>query len=177
MVDAEKRCVKMLLIALVLRFWPDYEYLKETVDSVRYGHVLSAHFFRGGHPPKWSYNVWMIRTETSGGGLYDLHIHDIEMVNWLFGKPQSVSTLARDVIPGSSYDIISTNYVYPDRKIISSQCDRSLTGEFGFEMSFRVNFERGNLLFEKRADIPADYKRWLLGQADVDPYLRKALAK
>ena len=25
------------------------------------------------------------------------------------------------------------------------------------------------------ADIPADYKRWLLGQPDVDPYLRKAL--
>lgn len=25
------------------------------------------------------------------------------------------------------------------------------------------------------ADVPADYKRWLLGQPDVDPYLRKAL--
>jgi exodeoxyribonuclease X len=29
----------------------------------------------------------------------------------------------------------------------------------------------------KIADIPADYKRWLLGQPDVDPYLRKALTK
>jgi exodeoxyribonuclease X len=25
------------------------------------------------------------------------------------------------------------------------------------------------------ADVPADYKRWLLGQGDIDPYLRKAL--
>lgn len=25
--------------------------------------------------------------------------------------------------------------------------------------------------------LPADYKRWLLGQADIDPYLRKALTK
>jgi exodeoxyribonuclease X len=24
-------------------------------------------------------------------------------------------------------------------------------------------------------DVPYDYKRWLLGQPDVDPYLRKAL--
>ena len=24
-------------------------------------------------------------------------------------------------------------------------------------------------------DVPADYKRWLLGQADIDPYLQKAL--
>lgn len=27
------------------------------------------------------------------------------------------------------------------------------------------------------ADIPADYKRWLLGQTDIEPYLRKALLK
>lgn len=26
-------------------------------------------------------------------------------------------------------------------------------------------------------DIPADYKRWLLGQDNIDPYLRKALSK
>lgn len=26
-------------------------------------------------------------------------------------------------------------------------------------------------------DIPSDYKRWLLGQPDIDPYLRKALEK
>jgi exodeoxyribonuclease X len=29
----------------------------------------------------------------------------------------------------------------------------------------------------KIEDIPRDYKRWLLGQADIDPYLRKALEK
>lgn len=160
MIEAEKRSGKKLMIAQVLRFWPEYEYLKETVAGGRYGQVLSAHFFRGGHPPKWTYNDWMVRKETSGGGLFDLHIHDIDMVNWLFGAPQSVSTLARDVLPGSSYDIISTNYVYPDRKIVTTQCDRSLTGEFGFEMSFRINFERGNLLFEKRVlrDNPMDGK-------------------
>ncbi len=26
------------------------------------------------------------------------------------------------------------------------------------------------------ADIPSDYKQWLLGQGDIDPYLRKALS-
>jgi predicted dehydrogenase len=64
------------------------------------------------------------------------------------------------VLPGSSFDIISTNYVFPDGKVVSSHCDRSLTGEFGFEMSFRVNFERGNLVYEKRGlrDNPQDDK-------------------
>jgi len=25
------------------------------------------------------------------------------------------------------------------------------------------------------ADVPSDYKQWLLNQGDIDPYLRKAL--
>jgi len=25
------------------------------------------------------------------------------------------------------------------------------------------------------ADIPGDYRKWLLGQKDIDPYLRRAL--
>ncbi|GAA3413047.1 Gfo/Idh/MocA family protein [Paenibacillus hodogayensis] len=160
MVEAQQRSGKKLMIAHVLRFWPEYEYLRDTVASGRYGNVLSAHFFRGGHPPKWTHNDWMVRKETSGGGLFDLHIHDIDMINWLFGKPDAVSAFARDVLPGSSFDIISANYVYPDRKIVSSQCDRSLTGEFGFEMAFRVNFEGGNLVYEKRVlrDNPRDGK-------------------
>ncbi|MEF3304951.1 Gfo/Idh/MocA family protein [Paenibacillus sp. GYB003] len=175
MIEAEKRSGKKLMIAQVLRFWPEYEYLKETVDSGRYGDVLSAHFFRGGHPPKWTHNDWMVRKETSGGGLFDLHIHDIDMINWLFGKPQSVSTFARDVLPGSSFDIISTNYSYPDRKIVSSQCDRSLTGEFGFEMSFRVNFEGGNLVYEKRVlrDNPMNGKGFVPELSGDSGYYRE----
>jgi exodeoxyribonuclease X len=27
------------------------------------------------------------------------------------------------------------------------------------------------------AEVPADYKRWLRGQPDVDPYLRQALER
>lgn len=27
------------------------------------------------------------------------------------------------------------------------------------------------------ADLPSDYKRWLLNQTDLDPYMRKALSR
>ncbi|RAV19418.1 Gfo/Idh/MocA family protein [Paenibacillus contaminans] len=175
MVDAAQRSGKKLMIAQVLRFWPEYEYLKETVESGRYGQVLSAHFFRGGNPPKWTHNDWMVRKETSGGGLFDLHIHDIDVINWLFGKPQAVSTIARDVLPGSSFDIISTNYAYPDKKIVNSQIDRALHGEFGFEMSFRVNFENGNLIYEKRTlrDNPKEGKGFVPELSTESGYYRE----
>ena len=76
-------------------------------------------------------------------------MHDIDTINWLFGIPASVSTIARNVIEGSGYDMVSTNYLYEDGKVINSQDDWTLNGEYGFEMSYRVNFEKGNLVYEK----------------------------
>lgn len=150
MIEASKISGSKLMIAQVLRFWPAYEYLKETVDSGRYGRVISAYFFRGGTPPKWTYENWMIHGDTSGGGLLDMHIHDIDMVHWLFGKPQAVSSLSIDVLDSHSYDAMSTNYVYPDSKVVNTQVDRVMCGDFGFHMSYRVNFEQGTLVYEKR---------------------------
>src|SRR5690606_20468608 len=94
---------------------------------------------------------WYLNGADSGGCMVDMHIHDTDVINWLFGKPQSVSTLARNVVPGSAYDIVSTNYVYPDGKVLNAQADWTLGGDYGFSMTFRVNFERGNLVFENGA--------------------------
>jgi len=52
------------------------------------------------------------------------------------------------VVPGSGYDIVSTNYIYEDGKVINAQDDWTLNGDYGFKMLYRVNFEKGNLIFE-----------------------------
>lgn len=149
MIEASEQNGKKLMIAQCLRFWPAYEYLKEVVESGRFGKCVSAYFFRGGAPPRWSYQNWLLTKEKSGGCLLDQHIHDVDTINWLFGKPEKVSTIGRNVIPGSGYDAVSTNYIYNDGKVVNAQDDWTLQGDFGFEMLFRVNFEKGNLVFEK----------------------------
>lgn len=144
MADAAKATGKTLMIGQCLRFWPAYEYLKECVTDGRYGKVTSGCFFRGSATPQG----WFQNGELSGGCMLDMHIHDTDVINWLFGKPEAVSTLARHVVPGSAYDIVSTNYIYPDGKVLNAQADWTLQGDFGFAMTFRVNFEGGNLIFE-----------------------------
>ncbi len=146
MIQAAVRNGKQLLIGQCLRFWPAYVYLKETVESGKFGQATSGSFFRGGGTP--TYGPWLLQKEKSGGALMDMHVHDADMVNWLFGLPQAVSCLARNVLPGSGYDIVSTNYAYPDGKVVNAQVDWTLGGDFGFEMNFRVNFEKGNLVFK-----------------------------
>ncbi|CAG7618708.1 Gfo/Idh/MocA family protein [Paenibacillus allorhizosphaerae] len=175
MVEAAKQSGAKLMIAQVLRFWPEYEYLKETVDSGRYGRVISASFFRGGTPTKHTYENWMLRSATSGGGLLDMHIHDIDMVYWLFGKPDAVSTLSIDVLDECSFDAMSTNYFYSDSKVVNSQVDRVMCGEFGFQMSYRVNFERGTLVYEKRElrDYPHNGKAFVPELSKDSGYYRE----
>lgn len=148
MIEAAEKNNKKLMIGHCLRLFPQYEFLKQCVDDGRYGKVLGGYFYRGGATPIWSYNNWLLKKELSGGCLFDQHVHDVDTINWLFGKPKSLSTIARNVIEGNGYDIVSTNYVYEDGKIINSQDDWVLNGDYGFTMSFRVNFEKGNMLYE-----------------------------
>jgi len=144
MAEAATQSGKKLMIAQCLRFWPAYEYLKEAVNSGRYGNVTGAYFFRGSGSPKG----WFLNGELSGGCLLDMHIHDTDMIQWLFGKPERVSTIGKNVVSDQGYDIVSTNYYYGDGKIVNAQADWTLEGDHGFEMGYRVNFEKGNIVFK-----------------------------
>jgi len=175
MVEASEKNNKKLMIAHCLRFWPAYEYLKACVDDRRYGNVVSAYFFRGGGTPKWSYANWLLNKEKSGGCLFDQHIHDVDIINWLFGKPLYVSTVGVSVLPGDGYDAISTNYIYQEPKVVNAQDDWTLNGDFGFEMTYRVNFERGNLVFAKGVlkVNPADKEGFIPELPPEDGYYRE----
>lgn len=145
MVEAARKSGKKLLIGQCLRFWPAYEYLKETVESGRYGQVTGGYFFRGSGAPA----DWFMDAEQSGGNLLDMHIHDTDMIQWLFGRPEKVSTLGRNVVSANNgYDVVSTHYYYEDGKVVNAQSDWTLEGDHGFEMTYRVNFEKGNLVFK-----------------------------
>jgi predicted dehydrogenase len=145
MIAAAEASGKQLLIGQCLRFWPAYSYLKQLVENKTYGAATSGYFYRGSGTPTWG--AWLLDGAKSGGALMDMHVHDTDVVNWLFGLPEAVSCQARNVIPGSGYDIVSTNYRYPDGKVVNAQADWTLQGDFGFEMGYRVNFEHGNVHF------------------------------
>ena len=56
---AEKNNVKFM-VAQVLRFWPEYELLKEIYETKKYGKLLSGTMTRLGCYPRWSWDGWMM---------------------------------------------------------------------------------------------------------------------
>ncbi len=79
-----------LMPAMCLRFWPGWSWLKEVVEKKTYGDILAARFRRVSEMPGWSKQGIYSGGVDLGGALFDLHIHDTDFVNFLFGRPAAV---------------------------------------------------------------------------------------
>ena len=88
---AEENNVK-LMIGQCVRYFPHYVILKDIIDSKKYGEVKFAHFIRTSAIPKWSWENWFRDEAKSGGVVLDMHVHDVDYINYVFGKPDSVYT-------------------------------------------------------------------------------------
>lgn len=86
--EAAAAAKKIFMVGQVVRFWPEYVYIKELVESGRLGKLKMAYASRCATLPRWS--AWYRRPENSGGGLFDLHLHDIDFLCHAFGRVSSV---------------------------------------------------------------------------------------
>ncbi len=76
----------------VIRFFPEYMKAREIVKSGELGEPLFCYSERLSTPPDWA--AWRFDEKSSGGAALDLHIHDLDFLIWLFGKPESVRSQA-----------------------------------------------------------------------------------
>jgi predicted dehydrogenase len=100
----------ILMVAHVLRFWPQYARIKELVEAGEVGSVCSVTACRLAKYPPWS--DWFRDPAQSGGCLLDLQIHDVDFVHWMLGHPQSVYTVGIQTSTGS-WDHVHTTLNYP----------------------------------------------------------------
>ena len=132
---AEKNGVKFM-VAQVLRFWPEYELLKEIYDTKKYGKLLSGTMTRLGCYPRWSWDGWMMDEKRSGLVPFDLHIHDLDFMVYAFGEPK-VAHQFRSKLPDQ--DFISLTYDFGDF-FINTEASWYATS-YPFTAEFRFQFE------------------------------------
>ncbi len=139
---AEKNHV-CFMVAQVLRFWPEYEFVKEVYDSGRYGKLLSGSMTRLGVKPKWSWDNWMFDENRSGLVPFDLHIHDLDFMVYAFGAPKDKNTF-RARRPDQ--DVLTAMYVYDGFYLHSEAA--WYAAEYPFEMKFRFQFEKALVVLD-----------------------------
>jgi predicted dehydrogenase len=133
-----------LAVAQCLRFWHEYEWLKNAADKKNYGRLRSIVMTRLGARP----GRWFTEPEKSGGVALDLHIHDVDFLYYLLGEPGKVSTIHhRD--KNGMVDYISTLYRFAD-VTASAEASWMHMASFPFTMTYRANFEKADILYDNR---------------------------
>jgi predicted dehydrogenase len=136
--DAAARHPKQVFMpAMCMRFWAEWEWLKQAVAEERYGKVRSATFRRVGSIPAG----WFRDGKASGGGLLDLHIHDTDFVQFCFGRPRSVFSTGYSKFSGA-IDHVVTQYDVASCPNVTAEGSWAMAPGFGFSMTYTVNFER-----------------------------------
>lgn len=143
MVEAAKTAKGFFMPAMCIRFWPEYQWLKQMVQAGTFGRVLSARFSRLGEPPAWGHEHFFDGAK-SGGAILDLHIHDTDFVQYCFGRPKSVFSSGFTLYSGA-IDHVFTQYQVEGGATVFAEGSWALSDGFGFNMSFTVIFEKATV--------------------------------
>ncbi len=144
MIAAARQSGRVLMVAQVLRFWPDYVAAREIVRSGALGSVKAAFFRRKCAAPAWS--PWMRDRAKSGGGDFDLLIHDFDYCLHLFGRPKAVTAVGAEDL-GIGLDLVDARLEYESGIPMSISGGWHLPSEYPFSMEFSMVLEGGVLDF------------------------------
>lgn len=139
------------MVAHCVRFWPEYEYLAQIIRGKKYGRVKSAMFSRRGTPPNWGWQNWLLNAKRSGGAVLDLHIHDTDYINYIFGIPKKVESSG---VPGPSggIDHILTQFDYGKSMLVSAEGGWAFHGSYPFEMKYTIIFDKATVEYSSRSN-------------------------
>ena len=78
--------------------------------------------------------------------MQDLHIHDVDFLLYLLGKPSAISVQGRQ--NGERIDYISVQYRYGEDQCIRAEGGWDFPPSFPFHMSFLLRFEKATVEYD-----------------------------
>ena len=150
MMNAARRYKRVLMTAQVLRFFPEYMALHQAISGGQLGRFRFATFRRRCAAPAWG--GWLQDPEKSGGGVFDLLIHDVDMCLLLFGKPKAVCA--------SGYSDAALGIDCMDAQLFYDDGLAQITGgwhnagEFPFSMEYCVTLDGGTVEYSSLGRPP-----------------------
>jgi predicted dehydrogenase len=130
-----------------------------------------AKFQRRCAAPTWS--GWLADPQQSGGGVFDLLIHDVDMCLHLFGRPETVSATGYEAL-ASGVDVITAQLHYPGRRTAIVTGGWHHPKSYPFSMEYTVVADAGTVEYSSVDRPPALYgadgKMELIPMSERDGY-------
>ena len=133
-----------VMVAQVIRFWPEYVKIKEICDSGALGRIITAYAARLGQMTTWS--DWYQYPEKSGETLMNLTLHDIDFLHYLLGKSGSVYSAGNKDEQGNYSDVMNI-FTFGNGTNAMVDGSMSMTPGYPFTMRLRVLGTEGTLEF------------------------------
>ena len=146
MFRAARAAGRQLYVAQVVQFARETEVLRQVFQEQRYGRPLDGFFERLSARPAWSQGGWLLDRKKSGLLPFDLHIHDLDLIVSLFGRPESVHVSASPENQGIQ-DHLRISYTFPGGVSVCGEA-AWFNACVPFTARWRVYFERGMLIFD-----------------------------
>ena len=133
-----------LMVAQVLPFMPEFGLLVDAASDGRWGKPIAGRFKRTISPPHWIPDFY--NSESVGGPLIDLHVHDAHLIRLLFGMPESVESkcLKTEGVPR----FYETLFRYQEDYPVSAGGGVIESSARGFTHGYEVSFEQATVQFE-----------------------------
>jgi predicted dehydrogenase len=149
MVEAARKAGRLLMVAHVLPFFPEFAFAADAVRGGRYGKLLGAHFKRVISRPDWSAEIG--DASKTGGPAVDLHIHDTHFIGLVCGVPERV--ISTGVQEGGAVQYLTTQYLYGKGDNRSVTCSSGALAQKGrpFVHGYEIYLEKATLVYESGA--------------------------
>ena len=138
---AEKSDMKFM-VGHTHRFYKENVMVQETAKSKKLGKILSCSAYRLGVRPDWSENSWIVDGDKSGGAATDFILHDIDLCNWIGGKPNIVMAQGLKA-PNGAWDYMGISVDYESGIKGFVEGGWMFNGEWPFTQEHRIMGEKG----------------------------------
>ncbi len=153
MLTAASKSRARFMIAQVVRFWPEYRALRQIFDDRHLGTLKALHLRRQAATPGYTLNNWVLDPKLSGGAILDLHVHDVDFVLGLLGKPKAVCAQTH-VIASGACDRVHALWYYDSVPSVNIEGWWDMPGNFPFNMGFTAVFENGGVHWDMNTGKP-----------------------
>lgn len=140
----EKGC--RLYVAQVVQFTKEIGFLREFVEKGTFGKPLDAYFERLSSCPEWAQGGWMLDKNKSGLLPFDLHIHDLDVIISLFGKPEKIQVMESGRKECGYEEHYRMIYEYENLNVVAEAA--WYHANFPFRAAWRVCFENAVVVYD-----------------------------
>ncbi len=158
MLDAARKAQRLLMVANVLPFFPEFAYAATAIGGGEFGKLLGGHFKRVISKPDWSAEIG--DASKTGGPAIDLHIHDTHFIGLVCGVPNQVFStgiLSPLALGGRgaggegerSVDYLTTQYLYgPGGPAVTCSSGAVAMKGRPFAHGYELYLEKATLIYE-----------------------------